>query len=178
MKHDLELKVQAWLDGELPDHEARRLGEWIARDAEASALAAELGGVRQSMARQEAVVVLDESREFYWSKIHRQIQREAAVRRPDGLPWYARWRKYMGPLAGMAALGCVLLLTVARSGSPTFDEVSSTGEGMEAVTFHDQSAQMTVVWLQDKNKTSAKEDQPLQKNTHFEDEMGTVIDFE
>jgi anti-sigma factor RsiW len=176
MKHDLELKVQAWLDGELPDDEARQLGEWIARDPEAAALAAELGCIRQAMTRQETAVTLDESREFYWSKIHRQIQREAGVARPIALPWYARWRKYMGPLAGVAALGCVLLLTVTRSGSSAFDEISSTGEGMEAVTFHDQSAQMTVVWLQDNSALPA--DQAAPKTTRFEDEPGTVIDLE
>src|SRR5580658_8042220 len=108
MKHELELKVQAWLDGELPDHEARRLGEWIARDPEASALAAELGCVRQAMFGNEAAGPLGESREFYWSKIERQIQREAGARRTDGLPWYARWRRFMAPMAGAAALACVL----------------------------------------------------------------------
>ncbi len=42
MKHDLELKVQAWLDGELSDHDAERIAGWVASDAEASALVAEL----------------------------------------------------------------------------------------------------------------------------------------
>jgi anti-sigma factor RsiW len=176
MKHELELKVQAWLDGELPDHEARRMGELIAHDSEAAALAAELGCIRQAMFRQEAPVPLAESREFYWSKIQRQIQREAAVRRPVDVPWYARLRRYMGPLAGAAALGCILLLAVVRNGSPAFDEISSTGDGMEAVTFHDQSAQMTVVWLQD--SSAATEVQPVQKIIRSEDEHGTVIDLE
>jgi len=176
MKHDFELKVQAWLDGELPDREARRMGELIAHDSEAAALAAELGCVRQAMFRQEAACPLGDSREFYWSKIQRQIQREAGVRPADGLPWYARWRRYMGPLAGAAALACVLLLAVVRAGSPSFDEISSTGDGMEAVTFHDQSAQMTVVWLQD--KSAAAEDQPAPKIIRYEDEPGTVIELE
>jgi anti-sigma factor RsiW len=177
MKHELELKVQAWLDGELPDHEARRMGEWIARDSEAAALAAELGCVKQAMFRQEATGTLGESREFYWSKIQGQIQRQASVRRNDGLPWYARWRKYMAPLAGVATLACLLVVAVVRNGSPAFDEISSTGEGMEAVTFHDQAAQMTVVWLQDKDNSPATEDQAAPKSIPYEDEPGTVIDF-
>jgi hypothetical protein len=176
MKHELELKVQAWLDGELPDHEARRMGELIAHDSEAAALAAELGCIRQAMFRQEAPVVLAETREFYWSKIQRQIEREAGAHLTDTLPWSARLRRYMGPLAGTAALGCILLLAVVRNGSPAFDEISSTGDGMEAVTFHDQSAQMTVVWLQD--SSAATEVQPVQKIIRSEDEHGTVIDLE
>ena len=176
MKHNLELKVQAWLDGEMPDREARRIGEWIARDTEASALAAELGCIRQAMFRNEPAGVVGESRDFYWSKIQRQIQREDGARRTDRLPWSARWRRYMGPLAGAAALGCVLLLAVWQGASPSFDEISSTGEGMEAVTFHDQSAQMTVVWLQDSR--AAAEDLPASKSIRYEDEPGTVIDLE
>jgi anti-sigma factor RsiW len=176
MKHDLRLKVQAWVDGELPDGEARRIGEWIARDAEASALAAELGCLRQAMLRNETAAVLGESREFYWSKIERQIQREAGLRRAAGLPWYARWRGYLAPMAGAAALVCVLLMAVWQEASPTFDEISSTSEGMEAVTFHDQSAQMTVVWLQD--AIAPPEVKPAQINLQYEGEPGSVIDVE
>jgi len=174
MKHDLQLKVQAWLDGELPDHEARQIGEWIARDAEASALAEELGCVRKVLLKNEVAPAFGESREFYWSKIQRQIERETAVGRASGTPWYARWRKYMAPLTGAAALACVLVVAVKQTASPTFDEISSTGEGMEAVTFHDQSAQMTVVWLQD---SSAAEDQSAADGIRIEDEPGTVIDL-
>jgi len=177
MKHEMELKVQAWLDGELPDYEARRMGEWIARDSEAAALAAELGCIRQAMFRQETAGALGESRDFYWSKIQRQIQREAGQSRTEGLPWSVRWRRYMAPLAGMAGLACLLALAVVRGGSPAFDEISSTGDGMEAVTFHDQSAQMTVVWLQDKDNSPASEKQPAQKSVRYEDEPGTVIDL-
>jgi anti-sigma factor RsiW len=176
MKHELELKVQAWLDGELPDYEARRMGELIAHDSEAAALAAELGCIRQAMFRQEAPVPLAESREFYWSKVQRQIQREATVRTPEGVPWYARLRRYMGPLVGAAALACLLVLAIVRNGSPAFDEISSTSDGMEAVTFHDQSAQMTVVWLQD--SSAATDVQPVQKIIPHENESGTVIDLE
>jgi len=176
MKHEIELKVQAWVDGELPDHEARRMGEWIARDAEAGALAAELGRVRQAVFRQETTAALNESREFYWSKIQRQIQREAGVGRAERTPWFARWRQYLAPLAGMAALACLLVMATLRSAFPTFDEISSTGEGMEAVTFHDQSAQMTVVWLQDNSPSTGAQAAPTQ--IRYEDEPGTVVDLQ
>ena len=176
MKHELELKVQAWLDGELPDHEARRLGEWIARDSEAAALAEELGGVRKAMFGQEETRALDDSREFYWNKIQRQIEREANLARPAAVPWSARWRRYLAPLTSAAALACLLILAAVRNGTPTFDEISSTGEGMEALTFHDQSAQMTVVWLQDNSPAPAAQAAP--KNVLYEDEPGTVIDLQ
>lgn len=174
MKHELELKVQAWLDGEMADHEARRMGEWIARDSEAAALAEELGCVSKAMLGQEEARALDDSREFYWSKIQRQIEREGNLARREAAPWFARWRRYLAPLASAGALACLLILAAVRSGTPTFDEISSTGEGMEAVTFHDQSAQMTVVWLQDNSPAPAAQAAP--KSVRYEDEPGTVID--
>jgi hypothetical protein len=176
MKHELELKVQAWLDGELPDHEARRMGEWIARDSEAAALAEELGCVRKAMFSQEAPRALDDSREFYWSKIQRQIEREANLPRREALPWSARWRRYLAPLTSAGALACLLILAAVRNGGPTFDQISSTGDGMEAVTFRDQSAQMTVVWLQDNSPAPAAQAAP--QNLRYEDEPGTVIDMQ
>ncbi len=176
MKEDLQLKVQAWLDGELPDHEARQLGEWIATDAEASALVAELGSVHRALSGNETHAVLTDSRDFYWSKIERQIRREAAQAPVyASIPWYARLRRYMAPLAGVAVLACALLMAVVQRSSAPVDETSSTGGGMEALTFHDQSAGMTVVWLQD--NSAPAEEKPLFNNALFEDEPGTVIDL-
>jgi anti-sigma factor RsiW len=178
MKQKLQLKIQAWLDGELPDKQSRRLGDWIARDAEAGRLAADLGRVKQVMLRNEIVRTLHETREFYWSKIERQIQREAVSSHPAGPPWYARWRRLLVPAAGAALLAGGLVLQLRPARFPTFDEVTATGEGMEAVTYHDQSAQMTVVWLED-NTPAAPEKQPNQKSTApMQDEPDAGIDLE
>ncbi|HEY3861760.1 MAG TPA: hypothetical protein VGO59_07725 [Verrucomicrobiae bacterium] len=176
MKHELELKVQAWVDGELPDVEARRIGQWIAENAEASALASELGCVRRAMSGGETLALLDDSRDFYWSKIQRQIEREAFVPSHDPLPWFARWRRYMAPACGALAMACLLTLSLRQAATPSFDEISSVGEGMEAVTFHDQSAQMTVVWLQ--NNGGPADNQAAPKIIRYEDEPGTVVDLE
>ncbi len=98
MRHDLELQIQAWVDGELPEREARRIAQRVARDAEAAALAAELGCIRQALSRHKPSRALDESRQSYWGKIERRIRREAGVCRADSpLPWYEHWRKHMEP---------------------------------------------------------------------------------
>jgi ferric-dicitrate binding protein FerR (iron transport regulator) len=177
MKKDLQLKVQSWLDGELPEREARQVGEWIARNAEASALAAELGSLKQAMLRNETGVALDESREFYWNKIERQIQREAErnlVYAPT--PWYARWRKFMAPALGVAALACVMMVAVRQAVPPSYDEISTTIDGMEAVTFHDQSSQTTIIWLQD-NTQATVEQKPVPPSAEPHDEPESVIDM-
>jgi anti-sigma factor RsiW len=155
MNHELELKIQAWVDGELSDLEATRIADLVASDAEAGAIAAELGTLRTAMTGGELALTVPETREFYWNKIERGIQREAtfAPSRP-GDSWAARWRRFLLPLGGVAALACMFVMSVQQAQKPTFDEISATDQGMEAVTFHDQSDGMTVIWLQDSSQTS------------------------
>ena len=91
MKQELQLKLQAYLDGELPDGEAREAADLLAQDAEARALLAELKNTRAALAGFEADIKLPESREFYWSKIEREIQRQSPMIEPE--------RKFASPLA-------------------------------------------------------------------------------
>ncbi len=76
MNEEQQLKLQAWLDRELPDAEARQVEAWIASDPEAARLRAELENTRHALAGFEAGVRLPETREFYWSKIAREIERQ------------------------------------------------------------------------------------------------------
>jgi len=158
MNTNFELKLQAWLDGELSAAEAQRIGQEITGDAEASQIVAELRSIKTALAGNEPVLTVPETREFYWSKIERQIEREARSPRTVPPPRVAAWRRWLTPLSGFAAMACMLYLAVRPPALPTFDEISSTGEGMEAVTFHDQSAGMTVVWLADPSEQA----QPIQ----------------
>ncbi|MGA2748955.1 MAG: hypothetical protein ABSG59_09285 [Verrucomicrobiota bacterium] len=158
MKHHLELKIQAWTDGELSHRQARRVAQWIGREAQAAELAAELAGVKKALAANEPARTVPESRDFYWSKIERQIQRQAQ-NRPAPSPWYARWQGLLVPLTGVTALVCALAV-IHQPRRPTFDEISATDDTMEAVTFNDQTAGMSVVWLQDKNPPVATEQTP------------------
>ena len=78
MEQEQQLRLQAYLDGELPEAEARAVAEWLSRDGEAMALATELRQTTEALGGFEQGIRLPESREFYWSKIQRQIQREDA----------------------------------------------------------------------------------------------------
>jgi len=77
MNQDRELQIQALLDGELSGRQARKVEQWLAGDADAQALAQELKATKTALAQNEPLLALPETREFYWSKIQRQI--EAAV---------------------------------------------------------------------------------------------------
>src|ERR1700716_3675106 len=98
MEYDRQLKLQAYLDGELPEAEAREAANWLARDREAVALHAELRNTRQALVGFEIGITLPESREFYWSKIQREIERQDQPQtRPQSGPFYARLQRFLMP---------------------------------------------------------------------------------
>src|SRR6185503_4220325 len=102
MNQETQFKLQAYVDGELSGREAQRMAELTAQDVEAKNLAAELRMAKTILTGNEPELKLPESREFYWSKIHRQIERAEELQpRPEISPLYG-WRKYLAPLAGVA----------------------------------------------------------------------------
>jgi len=89
MDYNAQLKLQALLDGELPEAEASEVAKWLARDREAAALLEELRHTGAALKGAEMGVRLPESREFFWSKVQREIQRWSHRRRsrPHHLTW-------------------------------------------------------------------------------------------
>lgn len=88
MNHEDQIKLQALLDGELPPDEARTYLSHVQRDPAAAALLAELRATRQSLKSSPGPVIIPESREFYWSKIASEIERQerrAPARPPSRL---------------------------------------------------------------------------------------------
>src|SRR5262249_51861206 len=75
MDYQEQLKLQAYLDGELSEAESRELASRLASDQEAAALLTELRQTREAVAGFESGIRLPETREFYWSKVKREIER-------------------------------------------------------------------------------------------------------
>ena len=168
MDFDAQLKLQAFLDGELPEGEASKVADWLARDREAAALLEELRNTRGAMAGFEAGVQLPESREFFWSKVQREIQRrEAPAPKSAPTPLLALLRRFLVPASALAVIlvaGAVLI----RPAGP-FDHAHTAGietalADAGAFTYHDYSAGATLVWL------SYPADNEVAEN----DELGTV----
>jgi len=156
-----ELKLQAWLDGELPQQEAALFHEELASRPEDQKQAAELNAVKSVLVpANEVVVKVPETREFYWSQIQRRIQHEESKPAMVSESFIARWRRFLFPLAGVAGATAILLLS-ARQFVPTaaFDESTDLSSEMESMTFHDFSAGMTVVWLQEKDQPLSQADE-------------------
>src|SRR6185369_4424628 len=93
MEYQNQLKLQSYLDEELPEDEAREVANWLARDQEAVALLTELRQTRQAVTGFEDGIRLPESREFFWSKIEREIQRQEAHTKEQAprIPWALRF---------------------------------------------------------------------------------------
>jgi anti-sigma factor RsiW len=153
--HDSELKLQTYLDGELSAREAAEVKALLERDADGQALLAELRNTKAALAEGEAELKLPESREFFWSKVQRQIeQQEKAVVAVPGISWVAWVRHHLVSVGGAVALTCVLGAMLLSGNNSPLAEVDTASDDMGAYTFRDQQAKMTVVWFYDKSDDS------------------------
>src|SRR5688572_29577214 len=82
------LKLQAYLDGELSGAEVKEVADWLAQDGAARDLLSELQISHRAMAGNETIRPCPETREFYWSKIAREIESQEKTQpaRRAGLP--------------------------------------------------------------------------------------------
>jgi len=175
MTKEQQLKLQSYLDGELSAHEARRVVGWLAADAEAGALAGELRNTKQALAGNEMPLTLPETREFYWSKIAREIQRQQtteaapatarlglwlkgrvgvlADRKAAATGWLGVWwKRILVPAVSVACLAMIVGIAVKQLGGHAGGAVGRhelvaalTDSG--AITYRDDSAGVTLVWF-------------------------------
>jgi anti-sigma factor RsiW len=149
MNTDQQLKLQAFLDGELPEAEAREIATWIARDPEAAALHAELKNTRRALDGFEADIKLPESREFYWSKIEREIQKleKREPPRPATPPLAWLWRLLI-PASAFAVVAITAMFAFKNvGGHARSTELQTALADSGAFTYRDEQEGMTVVWL-------------------------------
>jgi anti-sigma factor RsiW len=146
MNEDLQLKLQAYLDGELPSGEARTVAELLARDSAARDLLAELTYTRDAIVSHEADIKVPESREFYWSKIRRQIEREEQVAPAiKTISLAERFRRMLVPAGAVAAVCIAVMLTLPRTNG-VGDSYTDAGDAV-ALTYHNYDSGTTLVWL-------------------------------
>jgi anti-sigma factor RsiW len=166
MDYNAQMKLQAFLDGELPEDEASELANLVAQDREAAALLEELRSTGTALAGFEGGIQLPESREFFWSKIRRDIQRlEAPAPKPAPVPLFARWRRLLVPVSALAlAFVATILLVqpVGQFGRSVAADIETALPDAGAFTYRDYEAGTTLVWLT----------YPADKEVAKSDEMG------
>ena len=151
MKTEGQLKLQAYLDGELSPGEVREVENILKHDKDAGDLLLELRQTAAALRGNELSVKTPETREFYWSQIERRISAEALrEKRPSTRTPVFGLRQLLASFAGVAAVFAFIAVTGHRlptAASALADEVEAVGD-QETVTFHDHAANMTVVWVQ------------------------------
>jgi anti-sigma factor RsiW len=159
MTNQDQMKLQAFIDGELSVREATEMRELLAADAEASALAAELRNTVSAISGNEMERELPESREFFWSKIEREIERQAEqpARSVPSESWLAWLRHYVLPVGGLAIITCLLGIVAIRNHGPKnpFGQMDLASEDMGSYTYRDHENKMTMVWLYDRESANA-----------------------
>src|SRR6185369_9386776 len=146
MDWNQQLKLQGYLDGELSDAERQQVETLLQNDKEAVALFAELQQTSQAVANFGADLRLPESREFFWSKIRRDIEhleKETAAA-PASVSWLQVLRRTLVPISGVAVVllaGLLLTRQATSQGSETYLDDSG------AFTYHDFDHGATLVWL-------------------------------
>ena len=164
-----QLKLQAFLDGELPKREAREILVWTQRDSAAASLLAELKNTRAAMVKSEPHLSVPESREFFWSKIEREIQRlEPRENSKPNLSIFASLRRFLLPASAVAAVviaGMIAHFNFPNNAPKNVVEdvadadtttVETTLANSDATTYRDASEGTTLVWF------SSADDSPAQ----------------
>jgi anti-sigma factor RsiW len=165
MNDETKIKLQAFLDGELSGQDAAEISGLLDKDAEAKSFFAELQFVKAALRDNEPEIKLSESREFYWGKIQREIERaEKSAQVKPGLAW---WKPaYVRFAAGFAALCAVLMISFiafdSGSSAKLVPEVEGNGEEMGVITYHSDAERMTVVYLFDR-----EQDKVVDSDTNF-----------
>ena len=109
------MKLQAWLDGELPAHMSSQVADWVETDPVARKLAEELRSVKVLLKDCEKSEKIEDSREFYWNQIARRIVvmdgAESQTEVAGSTSWMELCRQWLVPMSGLAAI-VVMISTV------------------------------------------------------------------
>lgn len=160
MNSEQQLKLMAWVDGELPEAEARQFSTLVQASPEAQAIASELRLCKSMLVGNESPKPLSDSREFYWSKIRREIARlEETAPLPRQFSWMTSWRRMLSPVSGLALIAFVSIFSFNLLRTPTLEdtmkelvEVENLSEDVGSISYKSQSENMFVVYVYNKDQ--------------------------
>jgi anti-sigma factor RsiW len=150
MKVEDGIKLQAHLDGELTGREAQEITALIESDAESHALFAELQQTRSLLSANEPEFRLPESREFFWSKIEREISRHEAAPVTSSTPaWLLFFRRHLTAIGGTAVAAALVMFVAVQMNltGDLFEEIDNPLDDTSSFSFRSESQQMTLVWI-------------------------------
>jgi anti-sigma factor RsiW len=159
MNSEFELKLQAWLDGELAPAEARQVEARVGQDPQAQALLGELRMTRTALRGNEPDYVLPEAREFFWSKIERAIaagERQAQPANRISFGWLFRYWPQLSGATVAAALLCMAGFHFHWLSQQGWEDIENPLAETGTFCFRSEPDRMTLVWVYD--RTEEKEE--------------------
>jgi anti-sigma factor RsiW len=143
------IKMQAYLDGELPERESREVKDWLSKDLQAKALYEELANTKTLLHGNEPVTPFPCAPDFYWSQIQRQIA-VTPTRTRVPRPWFSRWWKLLVPTSAMALFA--LMLSLQSTGNRTMVslngmEIQTEIPNANVMTYRSDDQGISVVWI-------------------------------
>jgi anti-sigma factor RsiW len=146
------IKLQAHLDGELTGREAQQVAALIESDVEARALFGELQQTKTWLKANEPELRLPESREFFWSKIERDIQRLESAPAEKRAPAFLLFlRRHFNAIAGTSVATALVMFVAFQMNwlSPSmFEEIDNPlDDDTGSFSFRSESQKMTLVWI-------------------------------
>lgn len=172
MNDDAQLKLMAYVDGELPAEEVATVENLIRVDQEAANLVSELRWAQEAISGNELEIKVPETREFYWSKISQAIEFEEkqAERAAQSTPSQKWWYKLLLPAAGLAAV--VLAFTFANPNQgPTTDGapeiINPESDSVRLDEYYDEQEQTSVIWVTTDSEDEEKERDRLNQDDTF-----------
>ncbi|HAV64155.1 MAG TPA: hypothetical protein DCY13_17540 [Verrucomicrobiales bacterium] len=154
MNEQEQLKLQAYLDGELTGRDRREVTAWLDAREDARAMLTNLQHVRAALRGNEPEHRLDCTREFYWQNIARGI--ESAFQEPGAgvMELVLRWLRHHLRQLATAGIGMALVIFAFTfvAGDVQADsewEVLHPDTGM--VNYRDYQNGLTVVMVYDRS---------------------------
>ena len=150
MDHETQLRLQSFLDAELEAGRTNEMTALLSREPAARTLFEELKTTKALLGANEPQVQVPESREFYWSKIAREIQRQTGTDQTRRAPHPLAWLRWLIPASAVGLLALLLAVSAFLGSSARFataPEIENALDDTSAISFHDASEGMTVVWV-------------------------------
>ena len=150
MNQNQELKIQSFIDHELPPQEALDVAEWIARDADAKRLHVELQLTRSLTVGNEMPRSAPCSPEFFWSQVEREIKRQTPEKSKPTIELDWIWR-FLAPASALLLMAIMILPQrqgrVSEIASIAGPEVETAIQDANVITFRSDSEGISVVWV-------------------------------
>ncbi len=158
-----KLKIQAYLDGELSQSEAKKVEFLMASDQEAKQVFEELKCAADLLQNNEPEIKMPISRELFWNRIYNEIQKDEdeSVSVFDyirHLKYLLLNTKYLVPVAAtiIALISIFLIKDFAKPIEDYLVSIETTSEEVGSYSFRVQSENMFVVWIYNKDKSDEK----------------------